>query len=141
MRFDTQSDRPSARVSPDVPNTSDAIPISRELHSHKPLPLLRLADWDKDAAYDEHPPTCIHYSIEWKLTVNSKAVSRDTEPNLVLAPSAFWSNILRPKLNSLLARKLPQNKSFRVDDTNVVVSVTDRTEQSATLSSDSMTLI
>ena len=37
--------------------------------------------------------------------------------------------ILRPKLNSLLARKLPQNKSFRVDDTNVIASVTDRTER------------
>lgn len=79
--------------------------------------------------YDEHPPTCIHYSIEWKLTINSKAVSRDTEPNLVLAPSTFWSTILRPKLNQLVAKKLPRNKSFKVDDTNVMVSVTDRTER------------
>src|SRR6266536_5928613 len=33
------------------------------------------------------------------------------------------------KLNDLLARKLPQNKSYRVDDTTVVVSVTDRTDR------------
>ncbi|XTI88347.1 hypothetical protein V2W45_1468721 [Cenococcum geophilum] len=52
--------------------------------------------------------------------VNNKAVARDTEPNLVFAPSDFWTT---------KARKLPQNKSFRVDDTTVVVSATDRTDR------------
>ena len=93
--FDAQSDQPSAQDSPGVSDTPDLVPASRELHSNGPLPLLRLADWNKDATYDEHPPICIYYSIEWKLTVNSKAVSRDIEPNLVLAPSAFWSTLLR----------------------------------------------
>ena len=36
---------------------------------------------------------------------------------------------MRSELNNLLARKLTQNKSYRVDDTTVVVSVTDRTER------------
>jgi hypothetical protein len=88
-----------------------------------------LADWSKDNAYDEHPPTCIHYSIEWKLIVDRKLIVKETESNLVLAPNAFWMTVLRPKLDKLLARKLPQNKCFRADETTVVVSVTDRTER------------
>jgi hypothetical protein len=83
---------------------------------------LQLADWSEDRAYDEQPPTCIHYSIEWKLTFNSKGIARDTEPNLVLAPNAFWSTVLQPKLEKLLRKKLPSNKSCRADNTTVSVA-------------------
>ena len=73
----------------DVEDIQDAIPTRQSsLHDGQGvLPLLRLADFSEDIEYDEHPPTCIHYSIEWKLTVNSKGVAKDTEPNLVLAPA------------------------------------------------------
>lgn len=47
----------------------------------------------------------------------------------MLAPGAFWRILLRPKLDRLLHKKLPPNKSFRADDTNVSVSVTDRSER------------
>ncbi|KAF4534642.1 uncharacterized protein LTHEOB_12920 [Lasiodiplodia theobromae] len=122
----TESPAPS-----DVEAVSDLVPTgqSQLRHGHDSLPLLQPADWSQDKTYNEKPPTCIHYSIEWKLTVNSKQVARETEPDLVLAPSAFWATFLRPKLDKLLARKLPQNKSFRADDTAIVVSVTDRTER------------
>ena len=93
------------------------------------LPLLQLADWSEDMAYDDHPPTCIHYSIEWKLTVNNKAIARDTEQDLVLAPNAYWDRALHSKLEKLLRKKLPPNKSFRADDTTVTVSITDRSER------------
>lgn len=36
------------------------------------LPLLQLADWDREKTYDEDPPQCIHYSIEWKVTIKGK---------------------------------------------------------------------
>ncbi|KAK4127978.1 hypothetical protein N657DRAFT_535153, partial [Parathielavia appendiculata] len=64
-----------------------------------------------------------------KLTVNSKGVSKDTEQDLVLAPSDFWDIVLRPKLDKLLRKKLPGNKSFKADDTNITISVTDRSER------------
>ena len=112
----------------DVETTLDVI-SSRPHQGQRTLPLLQLADWSKDNAYDEHPPTCIHYSIEWKLIVDRKLIVKETEPNLVLAPNAFWTTVLRPKLDKLLARKLPGNKCFRADETIVVVSVTDRTER------------
>ncbi|KAH8901578.1 hypothetical protein GQ53DRAFT_800935 [Thozetella sp. PMI_491] len=96
------------------------------------LPLLRLAEWDERKTYDEHQPICIHYSIEWKLTVNGKVVSTDSEPILVLAPSDFWEKTLRNKLDRLLKKKLPSNKSYKTDDTNIVVFVRDRSERDLT---------
>ena len=41
-------------------------------HGQGTLPLLQLAGWSKDNAYDEHLPACVHYSIEWKLIVDRK---------------------------------------------------------------------
>jgi len=100
--------------------------------SQSTLPLLRKANWSRDQTYDEEPPTCIHYSIEWKVTLNNKPkpiAPKDTEPDLVLAPSDFWISELKPKLDRLIANKLSSNRSFRPDDTSVVVSVKDRTKR------------
>lgn len=55
--------------------------------------------------------------------------AKDTEQDLVLVPHAFWHRFLQPKLEKLLDKKLPANKSFKADETNVVVSVTDRSER------------
>ncbi|KAE9568045.1 hypothetical protein CGMCC3_g15844 [Colletotrichum fructicola] len=93
------------------------------------LPLLRLMDWDASRTYDEQPPTCIHYHLEWKLTVNNRSVSKDSEPDLVLAPGDYWDLTLRSKLNYVAAKKLAPNKSFKPDDTTVIVSVRDRSEE------------
>lgn len=54
------------------------------------LNVLQLVDWDKDRTYDEDPPNCLHYSIEWKVTVNGKVISKDTEQDLVLVPASRW---------------------------------------------------
>jgi hypothetical protein len=47
-------------------------------------------EWDDEKTYDKDPPSCIHYTIEWKVTLNSKLISKDTEQNLVLAPRFYW---------------------------------------------------
>jgi hypothetical protein len=91
------------------------------------LELCPYADWDPDRAYDEDPPIYIHYSIEWKIAVNNRAImSKDTEQDLVLEPAARWEHILEPKLkNALLKKKRPLTS----EDTTVAVSVTDRKER------------
>ncbi|PYH40039.1 uncharacterized protein BP01DRAFT_268195, partial [Aspergillus saccharolyticus JOP 1030-1] len=80
------------------------------------LPLLDLADWSEGNAYDEQPPSCIHYSIEWKVTLNNRIVAKDTEQDLVLAPKAYWRLFLKPKLLELIGRKFSR-KRVESDDT------------------------
>jgi hypothetical protein len=96
------------------------------------LELLNLDEWDENETYDEDPPTCLRYSIEWKVTLNNKLISKDTEPNLVLAPRFYWSLFLREKLDKLLQKKLSPSKRVICEDTNVIVSVTDRSERDLT---------
>ena len=96
------------------------------------LGFCQLTDWDKEKAYDEDPPSCIHYSIEWKVTVNNRMVSKDTEPDVVLAPGSFWLLVLQPKLEKLLCKKLPKNRPIKSEDTNIVVSVTERSQRDLT---------
>jgi len=90
---------------------------------------LQLDEWDEHNSYEEEVPTCIHYSIEWKIAVNNKEVLKDTEQDLVLVPMAYWRMVLKPKLERLLRKKLPQNRHVRGDDTNIIVSVNHRSER------------
>ncbi|CZR37580.1 uncharacterized protein FPRO_02159 [Fusarium proliferatum ET1] len=87
------------------------------------LPLLQLAEWDETLAYDEQPLTCMHYLIEWKLKLNSRCISKDTEPDVILAPGAYWTKYLWSKVDKLAKKKLPANRTFHVDDTDIAVCV------------------
>jgi hypothetical protein len=50
------------------------------------LKFCQLSDWDSKKTYDE---SYIHYTIEWKMTANNRAIMlKDTEQDIVLAPAA-----------------------------------------------------
>ncbi|KAK0703597.1 hypothetical protein B0T26DRAFT_658552, partial [Lasiosphaeria miniovina] len=90
--IDTRSEQLSAPTpTSEIEAVHDRIAVHHSLARDRSgsLPLLQLADWSADVAYNECPPTCIHYSIEWKLTVNGRVAAKDTEQNLVLAPNAY----------------------------------------------------
>ncbi|CAF3651330.1 unnamed protein product [Fusarium graminearum] len=67
----------------------DATPLGQIRNGRSTLPLLQLAEWDETLAYDEQPLTCVHYLIEWKLKLNNRCISKDTEPDVILAPGAY----------------------------------------------------
>lgn len=122
-----ESDAPSTRT----PQTSQAISPGRQSQPEK-LTFVQEAEWDKEKAYDEHPPTCIRYSIEWKVTLNGKAVLKDTEPDVVVSPDCFWRLVLRAKLERVLCRKFPSTRRVRFEDTEVIVSVSERSKRPLT---------
>lgn len=74
--------------------------LSTKSPSHQPplrpekLRFLGLDEWDERNTYDEEVPTCLHYSIEWKV------ICRDTEQDLVLAPTAYWHESLKHRSSS-----------------------------------------
>jgi hypothetical protein len=59
-------------------------------------------------------------------------LKRDTEQDLVLAPTAYWYESLKSNLNKLLQRKVAQNRYIRCDDTAVVPSENDRSDRDLT---------
>jgi hypothetical protein len=119
---------PPARTMPRVSCRSPAAHTQTQPKPDK-LRFLQLDEWNEHNSYEEEVPTCIHYSIEWKVAVNSKELSKDTERDLVLAPTAYWHMVLKPKLERLLRKMLLQNRHVRSDDTNVIVSVNHRSER------------
>jgi hypothetical protein len=86
-------------------------------------------EWDPDETYDSDHPHCPRYSIEWKVTLNGKAISKDTEPEVLLAPGCYWRLVLQAQLKELLQKKFPRSRGVQSEDTTVVVSVTDRSQR------------
>jgi hypothetical protein len=82
-------------------------------------------------AYKE-TPSCLQYSIEWKVVVNNKVVAKDTEQDLVLVSSAHWHLCLKLKVEKLLSKKVAHSRHVEFDDTSVVVSVNDRSQRDLT---------
>ncbi len=70
--------------------------------------LLKLLDWDGEKPYDEDPPIYTHYSTEWKVTMNNRAIMpKDTEQDVVLAPATVWQQptLARAQTKQFFAQK------------------------------------
>jgi len=93
------------------------------------LCLLQPDDWDQEKDYSADPPICIRYTIIWKVKLNNRMIAKDTEQDVVLAPAQYWSMFLQSKLDALLGKKITRSKRIRPDDSNVVVSVNERSER------------
>ena len=87
------------------------------------LPLLRLDEWDPEGEYDEDPPTCVHYSVDWTVMLDHQQISQNSERYVVHKPGSFWQVVLRPRLEKVVEKKMSH---VRVFETNVVVNVTAR---------------
>ncbi|EXL39110.1 hypothetical protein FOCG_18273 [Fusarium oxysporum f. sp. radicis-lycopersici 26381] len=116
----------------------DATPLGQIRNDRSRLPLLQLAEWDETLAYDEQPPTCVHYLIEWKLKLNTRCISKDTELDVVLAPGAYWTKYLWSKVDKLAKKKLPSNRTFHIDDTDIAVCVNYKGEADLNTRSDGL---
>ena len=69
----------------------DSFEFSSQQNTQATRPeLCPYTDRGPNRAYDEDPPIYIHYSIEWKMAVNNRAIMpKDTEQDLVLEPAAY----------------------------------------------------
>ena len=92
------------------------------------LRLLHYSEWDPEADYRKNRPSCIRYTIEWKVTLNKKAIVKNTERDVVLLPAAYFDVILSPKIKAIVDKQNSQKKNVHPENTSVVVSVNDRTE-------------
>jgi len=121
---DPGAPRPLSSPFPDSPASPD-VPLVKADR----LCLLQPDAWDQEKDYGADPPTCIRYTIVWKVKVNNRMVATDTEQDIVLAPAHYWSMSLKPKLDALVSKKTTSRKRISSDDTNLVVSVNERTER------------
>jgi hypothetical protein len=136
---------------PETPSVSGNRTTSRVLRSHTSqgcsgvvdtdadrLGFLPLAEWDEYNSYEEDTPSHLRYSIEWKIAVNNRAVAKDTEQDIVLAPAVYWRMYLQEKVEKLVGKKLPRSSHVELDDVGVVASVKDRSESDLTKRFDDM---
>ena len=102
------------------------------------LKFLQYPEWDQEKDYREDPPTCIRYTIEWKITLNNRTIVKNTERDVVLQPAAFFDVVLLPKVEATVAKKISPDKNVQLEDIRILVSVNDRTQRDLNTTLDSM---
>ena len=126
QRSDTRSQHQRVCHEHAVPDRCHACgtsPCKRRRSARATLALLEPHEWDQDNAY---------YSIEWKVVVNRRLTSKDTEPDVVVTPGAYWEDCLKSRAELLLEQIMGWNHTARVEGINVVVSVNARSERDLT---------
>ncbi|OQE62923.1 hypothetical protein PENNAL_c0256G06018 [Penicillium nalgiovense] len=113
----------------------DEILNERSSPLHQPqtreVGFLPVVEHEDGGTWDGQSTNCIHYQIEWRVTLNNRVVTKDTEQNLALPPSSYWEKI-NEKAAGLLRRKIARDRRVRPDDTTIVVSVKDRSQRDLT---------
>lgn len=71
---------------------------------------------------DDERPSYIPYVIEWKVTLNNRTLTKDTEQDLKSTPCSYWQEI-KQNAERLLHQKINRDRRVRLDDTVFVVSV------------------
>jgi hypothetical protein len=92
------------------------------------LPLLRLSSWEEEKQYNKNNPVCIHYDFRWKISqrenIRARHVCSDTDPDLVLAPSDFWTVKFQERLEILLTDEIKfPGDVYTCEETIVEISV------------------
>jgi hypothetical protein len=67
--------------------------------------------------------------MEWKLTLNRRVAAKQTEDDLVLAPSDFWNEELSSKIADIVKST---GKPCEADATTIIIFVNDRLEHDIT---------
>ena len=118
------------RVPDSQPDRRARLPLQSQWRpARKILPFVLYADWVPGQPYDEQLPSCMHYIMEWKLTLNRRVAAKQTEDDLVLAPSDFWNKDLSSKIADIVKSI---GKPCEPDATTIVISVNDRSEHDIT---------
>ncbi|KAF6798882.1 hypothetical protein CSOJ01_12585 [Colletotrichum sojae] len=109
----------------DISNSDDEVDHNTSPHSQlRPsvpgaLPFLDYRRWAPGQSYDEQPPRWMLYTMQWKLTLNSRKAVEQTEQNLAISPSDFWKEVLSSKVGEIVASK---KKPYETSATTIVMS-------------------
>jgi hypothetical protein len=63
-------------------------------------------EWDPHETYDNDHPHCLRYSIERKVTLNGKAISKDKEPEVLPAPVVIGGLSCKPNFGAAKIAKV-----------------------------------
>ena len=67
----------------------------------------------------------MHYIMKWKLALNKRVVAKQTEDDLVLAPSDFWNKELASKIADIVKSLV---KPCKANVIMIVISINDHSE-------------
>lgn len=93
------------------------------------LALLQLSEWDQTKTYDDDPPSCLRVTIRWKVTLNGKPITEDTEEDVALTLPCFWEMTIQPKVEESVAPLQRRKKNMKLISTKVTVSVEQRLQR------------
>ncbi|KAK2061324.1 hypothetical protein LY76DRAFT_614430 [Colletotrichum caudatum] len=126
---DSTNDGPAAEQPNSTVERAGSVPEQTDQPSgDRALPVLRLSDWSSTKQYDKNNPECIHYDFRWKVSqrekIRARQVCSDTDLDIVLAPSDFWTIDFESRLAILLKddKKFPGD-TYTCEETIVDISI------------------